>query len=266
MTGMRYGLNLPPFTDVARVVGWATAAEAAGWDGVFLWDHVQWSADVDTHDPWVLLGAIAQVTERVRLGTMVTPLSRRRPHVVAKQLITLDHLSRGRAVLGVGLGEPADRDFADLNDESDPKVRAAMLDEALAVVDGLMKGPVDVTGSHYRVSADLRPRPVQRPRPPVWVAGVAPHRRPLARARRWDGVVPIGRGDALLPQALADYLALDGAPTSDGWDVVVSPAPGVPAQEYADAGATWLIESAWPRTDGWEDGLDEVVRGGPDRT
>src|SRR5690606_39452864 len=98
-------------------------SEANGWDGVLLWDHVQFLEGTRTLDPWVTLGAMAQVTERVLLGTLVTPLSRRRPYVVAKQLVTLDHLSGGRAVLGVGLGEPTDRDFADLGEESDRKVR-----------------------------------------------------------------------------------------------------------------------------------------------
>ena len=99
---MKYAINVPPFTDSATVVVWARRAERSGWDGFFVWDHVQWLEGVAPLDPWVTLGAISQVTERVRLGTLVTPLSRRRPHLVAKQLATLDHLSGGRAVLGVG--------------------------------------------------------------------------------------------------------------------------------------------------------------------
>lgn len=260
---MRYALNIPPFTDAARVVGWGRRAEELGWDGVFLWDHVQWSAAVAPLDPWVLLGAIAQVTERVRLGTLVTPLSRRRPVVVSKQVTTLDHLSGGRAVLGVGLGEPVDRDFADLGEEADHRVRASMLDEGLELLDALARGPVDLDGDHYRVRADLHPRPVQQPRPPVWVAGVAPHRRPLARARRWDGVVPIGQGGDLTPERLAAYLALDDTPARPGWDVVAHPAPGVPVQEYADVGATWLVSSTDPLQQGWERALDRVVEAGP---
>lgn len=262
---MRHAVSIPPFTDPARVVAWAREAEESGWDGVFLWDHVQWSRRVAPHDPWVLLGAVAQVTGRVRLGTMVTPLSRRRPYVVAKQLTTLDHLSRGRAVLGVGLGEPVDRDFADLGEEADPRARAAMLDEGLGVVDALLRGPVDHTGRHYRVRAEFRPSPVQQPRPPIWVAGVAPHRRPLTRARRWDGVVPIGADGFLTPEQLAGYLALDGGSAAAGWDVVAHPAPGIPAQDYADAGASWLVESAFPACAGWEADLEKVVRAGPDR-
>ena len=92
---MRFALSIPPFTDPAVVVGWARSAEAHGWDGFFLWDHLRWDDQVEVHDPWVLLGAIATATERLRIGTMVTPLSRRRPAVVAKHLVTLDHLSGG---------------------------------------------------------------------------------------------------------------------------------------------------------------------------
>ena len=128
---MRYLLSVPPFTDPSTVVDLARTAESSGWDGFFLWDHLRWDDVQDVHDPWVLLGAIALVTERMLLGTMVTPLSRRRPWVVAKHLVTLDHLSGGRAVLGVGLGEPPDLDFGDVGDEADARVRAAILEEAL---------------------------------------------------------------------------------------------------------------------------------------
>jgi alkanesulfonate monooxygenase SsuD/methylene tetrahydromethanopterin reductase-like flavin-dependent oxidoreductase (luciferase family) len=259
---MRYAVSIPPFTDPATLLGLARDAEAAGWDGVFLWDHVQWSRDVapGVLDPWVMLGAIAQVTERVRLGTMVTPLSRRRPWVVAKHLATLDRLSAGRVVFGVGLGAPPDRDFADLGDEGDPRRRAAMLDEGLDLLDGLLRGPVRHAGQHYTVTAHLEPAPVQRPRPRFWVAAVVPHRRPLARARRWDGIVPIGPADLVSPEAIGDYLGDD---LPDGWDVVLPWSPGVPAAEYADAGATWLVES--PRPDGdWVEELRGRLRRGPD--
>ena len=155
----------------------ATDAEQAGWDGVFLWDHLVLMPGVrlDVHDPWVLLGAMAQATERVLLGTLVTPLARRRPWVVARHLITLDHLSGGRAVLGVGLGDPPDADFAAFGDPSDPRERAALLDEGLTIVDGLLRGPLSHKGERYQVDSELLPRPVQRPRP---VPALRPRRRP----------------------------------------------------------------------------------------
>jgi alkanesulfonate monooxygenase SsuD/methylene tetrahydromethanopterin reductase-like flavin-dependent oxidoreductase (luciferase family) len=262
---MKFAVNLPPFTDPATVVEIARDAEAAGWDGVFLWDHLRWSTDhpPDVHDPWVLLGAMAQVTNRVLLGTLVTPLSRRRPWVVAKQVTTLDHLSGGRAVLGVGLGEPPAADFSDFGDEADARVRAAILDESLAIIDALLStGHVSHHGAHFSVVADVRPAPVQRPRPPIWVAGVVPNPRPLRRARRWDGVVPIGEAELLTPDALAGYL---GDEVPDGWEVVASRAPGKAASEYAEAGATWLVDSTWPVGD-WVDELHERVREGPPAT
>jgi alkanesulfonate monooxygenase SsuD/methylene tetrahydromethanopterin reductase-like flavin-dependent oxidoreductase (luciferase family) len=262
---MKFAVNVPPFTGPATVVEMARDAEAAGWDGVFLWDHLRWKTDhpPDVHDPWVLLGAMAQVTDRVLLGTLVTPLSRRRPWVVAKQVTTLDHLSGGRAVLGVGLGEPRAADFSDFGDEADARVRAAILDESLAIIDALLRtGHVSHHGAHFSVVADVRPAPVQRPRPPIWVAGVVPNARPLRRARGWDGVVPIGEAELLTPDALAGYLAGE---VPRGWEVVASRAPGIAASEYADAGATWLVDSTWPVGD-WVEELHERVREGPPGT
>ena len=255
---MRYLLSVPPFTAASTVVDLARAAEASGWDGFFLWDHLRWDDVQQIHDPWVLLGAIAQVTERMLLGTMVTPLSRRRPWVVAKHLVTLDHLSGGRAVLGVGLGEPPTHDFAELGDEADPKVRGAMLDESLTVIDGLMSGRVvDHEGEHFQVHASMRPASVQRPRVPVWVAGVAPNKRPLERARRWDGYVPIGSD--LTPESVADFV---GTPKA-GWELVIPWDDGRPAGEWADVGATCLVRSVSPRDDGWVDELRQLAASPP---
>jgi alkanesulfonate monooxygenase SsuD/methylene tetrahydromethanopterin reductase-like flavin-dependent oxidoreductase (luciferase family) len=261
---MRYAVSIPPFAEAADLVALAVEAEQAGWDGIFYWDHLVWAPQLrlTVHDPWLLLGAVAARTERVQLGTLVTPLARRRPWVVAKHLTTLDHLSKGRAVLGVGLGEPPDADFADFGDPGDPRRRADLLDEGLEVLDALFRGPVDHRGAHYTVRSELLPRPVRRPRPPVWVAAVAPHRRPLRRALRWDGVVPLGQKGELTPQELADYLsAVEGPP---GWEVVAFHTAGVGAAEYADAGATWLVAGTDP-SPGWFEQLRRRVRRGPER-
>ena len=158
---MKYGVSMPNMADPKVLVDLAVEAEAVGWDGVFLWDHVQWRRDVgnDIHDPWVLLGAIAVQTSTVALGPLVTPVARRRPQKLAKEVITLDHLSGGRAVLGVGLGAPAEDEFANFGDAADDRVRAARLDEGLAVLDALLRadGPLVHHGEHFDIDADLRP-------------------------------------------------------------------------------------------------------------
>ena len=195
---MRYALSVPNFGDFAEpdvTIGLARDAEAAGWDAFFLWDHVLARNGNVVADPWTLLAAIAVSTERIRLGTMVTPLPRRRPWQVVRQIVTLDHLSGGRAVLGVGLGFPPKEEFELFGEPGDARVRAEMLDEALDVVTGLMSGlPFSYDGRHFRLDGvEFAPRPVQSPRVPIWVAGAWPARPPFRRAARYDGVVPIAK-------------------------------------------------------------------------
>ncbi len=258
---MRFCLSVPPFTDPATVVALARDAEAHGWHGFFLWDHLSWDGKVEAHDPWTLLGAIAVQTRQIRIGTMVTPLSRRRPAVVAKHLTTLDHLSGGRVTLGVGLGDPPDLDFSDLGDEPSYRVRAEITDEALDILSGLLAdGTADHRGAHLRATTSLRPVPVQRPRIPIWIAGRAPNLRPLQRARRWDGYVPISDGDFLTPAALASYV---GAHPHPGWDLVAQWPDGTSVDDWAAAGATWLVRSVWPSEDGWLDELRELAGSPP---
>ena len=222
-------MSVPPFTDPASSSTWPVAAEASGWDGFFLWDHLRWDDVQDVHDPWVLLGAIAQLTARMLLGTLVTPLSRRRPWVVAKHLVTLDHLSARARRARRRPRRPARPGLRRLRRRGRRTACApAILDEALDVVAGLVgDGRVDHDGSHHHVHAAMRPLPVQRPAIPIWVAGVAPNRRPLERARRWDGYAPIGRG--LAPPSSR----LVGEHPRPGWDLVVPWDDGVPAADYA---------------------------------
>ncbi|HEY7072955.1 MAG TPA: LLM class flavin-dependent oxidoreductase [Acidimicrobiales bacterium] len=258
---MRTAVSLPPFTDPATLVAMAVDAEQAGWDGVFLWDHVVLfpEMNLDVHNPWVVLGAMAQATERVLLGTLVTPLARRRPQSVAREIITLDHLSGGRAVLGVGLGDPAEHEFAAFGDPAGDRDRAAILDESLTVIDGLLRGPLKHDGEHFHVDSELRPRPVQQPRPPIWVAGVIPNRRPLERALRWDGIVPISLTEQLPPEGIAPYL--EGVERPEGWDVVVNRSPGYAPEDYEGI-ATWVVEGAWP-VDDWVSDLRDRIKAGP---
>ena len=203
---MRFGVTVPCFgvgVDAALIADWAGCAERSGWDGFFLWDHMFAFApgSVDVVDPWIALAAAACGTSRIRLGTLVTPLPRRRPLVVARQTVTLDRLSQGRLILGVGTGGgPYEWDYC--GEETDPRVRGEMLDEHLDLLTRLWTGePVHFDGTHYRVagpgwSGICFPPPVQSPRIPVWVGGAWPGRRPSARAARWEGVAPIAASGA----------------------------------------------------------------------
>ena len=193
---MRFGIMLPPFEDFSDprlLMQTAREAEAAGWDGFFLWDHLVNNGLYAVADPWVALAAMATATTTLRLGTMVTPLARRRPWKLARELATLDQLASGRLILGVGIGEPPHEDFAAFGEDPDPKVRAEKLDEALAIITGLWGDePLHFEGKHYQVdSVPFRPTPVQTPRIPIWVGGTFPRRGPMQRAARWDGYAPI---------------------------------------------------------------------------
>lgn len=267
---VRFALNLPNFGDFAdprRLIDLARRAEASGWDGFFLWDHIRagdWAGPVV--DPWVALAAVATATARLTLGTMVTPLPRRRPTTLARQTVSLDHLSRGRLVLGVGIGWPRDVDFSDLGDSGDDRVRAAQLDEGLAVLTGLWSGePFSFEGEHYRIrGTQFLPAPLQQPRIPIWVGSTWPSRRPFRRAARWDGVVPLVADPETdfrppTPAELHEMLAYirEHRDPAAPFEVAVGDSlsgmadQGQTAPEvigpYEEAGATWWMESiGWP--------------------
>src|SRR3712207_6430419 len=178
---MRFGMNVPifgEFADVRLLAELAADAEAAGWDGFWVWDHIQWTGEEDgapqqaAVDPIVALAMIAGATSRVRLGPMVMPLARRRPWKAARELTTLDHLSGGRLTLGVGLGGPPGLEFGDFGEQTDPRVRAGKLDEGLEGLAGRWGGqPFDYGGGPYRPApiASLPP-PVQQ-HDPLWAGG-----------------------------------------------------------------------------------------------
>ncbi|WP_163741370.1 LLM class flavin-dependent oxidoreductase [Phytoactinopolyspora halotolerans] len=230
---------MPNVGDPGALVELAVVAERAGWDGFFLWDHV--NAMPRMLDPWVVLGAVAARTERTLLGTLVTPVPRRRPWKLAKEVVTLDHLSGGRAVLGVGLGAPAEAEYGAFGESVDQREHGARLDEALPLLDAFMRGErVDHDGEFYSVHAQLDPPAVQRPRPPIWVAATIRRARTMARARRMEGVFPSAGPRVPTPEELAEMVAELDRP--DGFDVVGVLTDAAGPGELEAAGVTWALD------------------------
>jgi alkanesulfonate monooxygenase SsuD/methylene tetrahydromethanopterin reductase-like flavin-dependent oxidoreductase (luciferase family) len=261
---VRFAINLPNFGEFGyahRLAELADEAERAGWDGFFIWDHVQFFVPgerVPAVDPWVALAAVALATNSISFGPMVTPIARRRPWKLARECVTLDHLSGGRLILGVGLGDPVESEFGAFGEETDARRRAEMLDEGLEVLTGLWRGePFTFEGKHFQVKNALCwPPPLQSPRIPIWVAGWWPHRRPMRRGARWDGVFP-GKLDEhgfgwLTPDDVREIIAYvkEHRESDAPFDVVSGGlTPGDdPARAteivapYAEAGLTWWHE------------------------
>jgi alkanesulfonate monooxygenase SsuD/methylene tetrahydromethanopterin reductase-like flavin-dependent oxidoreductase (luciferase family) len=230
----RRGIFVAPFDELAdpnTLAELAESAEGHGWDGFFVWDHVRYRAPVRAvADPWVALAAVAAATDRIRLGPLVTPLARRRVQKLARETVTLDHLSRGRLVLGVGLGSDRNGEFEPFGEVVDRRERARLLDEGLARLASYWEG-------------EFEPTPVQSPRIPVWVAARWPNRRPLRRAARWDGLFPI---DLPGPEALAELAAavfdLRAEVGNDhAFDLIVDLPVDTDPAPWEAAGATWIL-------------------------
>ncbi|HEX5586646.1 MAG TPA: LLM class flavin-dependent oxidoreductase [Acidimicrobiia bacterium] len=271
---MQYAVSLPAFSewsDPLVVMDMAAEADAAGWDAYFLWDHVSWNpawgGTPPMADPWLCLAAAATVTSHVLLGTMVTPLPRRRPQVLARELVTLDQLSGGRAVLGVGLGD--DFEYEAFGESLDD--RGARLDESLEVLTALLAGePVEFEGDHVVMhSPPSLPRPV-RGRIPIWVGGHWPNPAPFARAARYDGVVPrkagSERGEVFTTDDLVAIRAAVGRDDDDYAYVAsgstASPTDTATVRDWQVAGANWWLESLYP-FGGRADAMRDRLRAGP---
>ncbi len=278
---MKFGLSLPnhgDYGDIHQIIELARLAEDSGWDGFFLWDHIA-RGKAPQVDPWIAMAAIACNTARMRLGLLVTPLSRRRPWKVAREIVTLDHLSNGRMILGVGLGDFQGKEFGNFGEESDKRIRGEMLDEGLEIIEGLQSGKTyNFSGNHYRIrQTDFNPRPIQLPRIPVWVAGKWPNKKPFRRAAQWDGTVPIHRSrnlkEYLTPEeilAISDYI-YQYRTTSTPFDICLSgvlPAKN-PVEDrsilkpYQDVGVTWWIEFIYSGTGSIKKNKDRVRLGPP---
>jgi alkanesulfonate monooxygenase SsuD/methylene tetrahydromethanopterin reductase-like flavin-dependent oxidoreductase (luciferase family) len=248
---VKRGIFVAPFDELvepAVLVELAVLAEERGWDGFFLWDHIKHRPPVRAvADPWVALAAIACATTRLRIGPMVTPLSRRRIEKLARETVTLDHLSAGRLTLGVGLGSDRTGELEEFGEVVDPRERAQLLDRGLDRLTAFW-------------AEKFEPPPVQKPRIPIWVAGRWPNRRPLKRAARWDGFFPIELpGPDALGELTDEIRALRGE--ADAFDIVVDVEPGEAIEPWEAAGASWVLtafESSPRRTE-----VREAIEAGP---
>jgi alkanesulfonate monooxygenase SsuD/methylene tetrahydromethanopterin reductase-like flavin-dependent oxidoreductase (luciferase family) len=270
---MKFGFVLPN-GDARAAADLAHEAEQAGWDGFFVWEPV-WGIDA-----WVQLTAAAMRTERIRLGTMITPLSRMKPWKLASESAALDNLSGGRVILSVGLGAP-ETGWADFGEITDRKTRAELLDEGLDILIGLWRGqPFSYEGKHYKIKPCefmSPPPPVQRPRIPIWVVGAWPREKSMRRVLKYDGLLPSaidekGKARQATPEelkAMRGYIAQHRTETTPFDIIVEGMTPGddraraaAVIAPRAEAGATWWIEAMWTAM-GDADAVRRRVRQGP---
>ncbi len=275
---MRFGVFLPPFAEFAdarRLMQLAIDAEDAGWDGFFLWDHMLARPGMAVADAWVAMAAVATATTRVRIGALVTPMPRRRPQVLAREIATLDRLSGGRLIFGIGLGDDGWKEFSSFGDETEPVTRGEMLDELLEVVQRLLRGDaVHFAGRHYTVNTPaFQPTPLQDPMP-IWGAVRWPKRKPLQRIAKLQGCFPIfPDSESPPPPDPADIVAIRSAllelGASPDIDIVVRYAlslqdPATIPETIASleqAGVTWILDATTPGED--PDTVERIARGGP---
>jgi alkanesulfonate monooxygenase SsuD/methylene tetrahydromethanopterin reductase-like flavin-dependent oxidoreductase (luciferase family) len=260
---LKYAVYLPThgeFADVRLLADLAQEADRAGWDGFFIWDELMpvidgWPSSADS---WVAMAAIAMVTERLRFGALVTPVALRRPATIARSSATLDRLSKGRFVLGVGLGNP-DARFTTLGEEADMRTRAEKTDEFLELLTRLWSGQrVSFKGKHYSIDGlTLAPTPAQKPHIPIWIGADRQNKAPLRRAARWEGFVPASpdwpNGVITADEYREMRDLIRSHRTSDqpfDMGVISNWTGDLPAlstemiADYADAGVTWWLLQA----------------------
>ncbi len=262
---MQYGFIIPR-GDADTILAMAIEAEEAGWDGIFYWDGMYIESAGNMYDPWVMLAAIAMRTQRVRIGAVLTPPSRRRPWKLARETVTVDHLSQGRLVFPVGLGALDDGGFGKVGEATERKVRAQLLDESLEIITGLWSGqPFSYHGQHYHLDEmTFLPPPVQKPRIPIWVVGAWPRTKSMQRALRYDGLLPTkvnpdGSPGNVTPddiRAIKAYSAENRTQTTPFDIIWEGETPGddrnaasTIIKPYIDAGITWWMESRWTTED-----------------
>jgi hypothetical protein len=283
MSELRYGFIIPG-GEANEIVTMAREAEEAGWDGVFIPDCISIETPeylaTPWFDPWALLSAMAVQTNRIKLGTMLTAVPRRRPWKLARETVTIDHLSGGRLILPVGIGALDDVGFGKVGEPTDRKTRSELLDEGLDILTGLWSGkPFSYNGKHYTLDEmTFLPPPMQQPRIPIWVVGAWPREKSMARVLRYDGLLPakldangsfadVTPGDL---RAMKAYIEERRTATTP-FDIIYE--GRIPGDElaqaaeiirpYAEAGATWWMEAMWEAPNTPSDVRKRIQQGPP---
>jgi Luciferase-like monooxygenase len=273
---MKYGFVIPR-GDIKTILDLATLAEHAGWDGIFYWDAIYIKEVGLMYDAWTVLAAMALRTHRIRIGAMLTAVNRRRPWKLAREATTVDHLSNGRLIIPVGLGALDDGGYSKVGEPRDRKVRAELLDEGLEILIGLWSGrPFSYSGKHFKMDEmTFRPRPIQRPRIPIWVVGAWPRLKSMRRALRYDGLIPSimeldGTFSETSPNDIREIKKFVSENRNKGaqFDIVYEGQTPVGrrkkgieiAERWKEAGVTWWIESRWSKT---AEALPRIAQGPP---
>ncbi|MFX0116885.1 MAG: LLM class flavin-dependent oxidoreductase [Candidatus Hodarchaeota archaeon] len=276
---MKYGINIQNYGIVStpdEMADLAVMAEEAGWDGFFIWDHLIITPqlfDFPFVDPIVTLATMAMKTSRIQIGTLITPLPRRRPWKVAREMVSIDHLAKGRLILGVGLGTP-DYEYLAFGEELNNNVRAKKLDEGLAILLGLWSGEkFSYTGEFYQLQEiKFTPKPYNGTIP-IIIGGMWPNKKPFQRAAQFDGVCPVSAKwpEILTPQDLKGVVECVKAyrQNLDHYEVMIAGATPTDLEEgiqivqpYVDEGATWWVEDLHDMR-GWTDEMKERIQAGP---
>jgi alkanesulfonate monooxygenase SsuD/methylene tetrahydromethanopterin reductase-like flavin-dependent oxidoreductase (luciferase family) len=281
MHELHYAIDIAPLGELAdarAILRLAEAAEASGWDGLSIWDSLGLSMGTVAADPFVVLAGVAARTTGLRLITSIVALARRRPQLVVQAAGSLDQLSDGRLILGVGAGVDAP-DFESFGEPADQTTRVARMDEALAIVDAGLRGEVlDHAGPHLVArGVSLGPSPVQRPRPPIWLGAYKPGG--IRKAARWDGWIAVamsedGSGMSMTPETFADQVGIASSARAtlgretQAFDIAVlgvtQDRQAGTSAAFGEAGATWWLESLSPMRGSLGE-LEAVVRLGPPR-
>jgi alkanesulfonate monooxygenase SsuD/methylene tetrahydromethanopterin reductase-like flavin-dependent oxidoreductase (luciferase family) len=274
---MKFGIYAPNFGNTfgnpKLITKLAIESEKSGWHGFFLWDHiVNTEGFPDTVDPFIALTSVAENTEKIHIGTTVTPLPRRRPWKLARETVTLDILSEGRLILGIGLGGPSE--FSIMNEETNLRIMAEMADEQLEILNGLWSGEdFSYTGKYYKIDkVKFLPRPVQRPKIKMWGAGTWPKKGPFKRAAKLDGVIPLSVDyrNPLTPddyRNMIEYMKKHGLRypfdiVEISFDATRSNDKKRSIQDFQDAGVNWWLElvSDW---NGSYKKIKDIITQGP---